>query len=192
MTVQPIVEGHGDVEAVPIVLRRIADALGGWIEVRKPIRTPRSRLSRPGELERVVALGARQLPGQGAVLVLVDADTDCPVQLASDWRLRAQAISAPAVVKVVLATGDFEAWFLAAVESLRGKRGIQAAATSPAKPEAIRGAKEHLQRLMDPGHYYTETLDQPALAAQFDLEAARRRCRSFRKLWEDVASLIDR
>ena len=35
---------------------------------------------------------------------------------------------------------------------------------------------------MDPGRTYTETQDQPALTALFDLAAAYRSCRSFRRM----------
>ena len=42
---------------------------------------------------------------------------------------------------------------------------------------------------MQGGHRYTETLDQPALAAAFDLDLARR-ADSFDKLYREVARLL--
>ena len=43
---------------------------------------------------------------------------------------------------VFLAKKEFEAWFLAAAESLRGQQGLPLDLTSPHYPENIRGAKE--------------------------------------------------
>ena len=44
MVVVPIVEGHGDVAAVPVLLRRLVDVAQAWDEVRigVPIRCKRS------------------------------------------------------------------------------------------------------------------------------------------------------
>ena len=43
----PIVEGHGEVAAVPVLLRRIAKRLNAYdVQVGKPIRCQRHNLSR--------------------------------------------------------------------------------------------------------------------------------------------------
>ena len=43
MTVVPIVEGHGDAAAVPVLLRRLVGAAMAWEEIRidQPIRCSR-------------------------------------------------------------------------------------------------------------------------------------------------------
>ena len=58
-----IVEGHGDRDAVPIVLRRIAVNLQVPVAVNvvASLRTPRSKLIKPGELERAVEFSARRI-----------------------------------------------------------------------------------------------------------------------------------
>jgi hypothetical protein len=71
-----------------------------------------------------------------------------------------------------MAHREYEAWFLAAVESLRGQRGIRADASSPDDPEYARGAREALEDLMIAGRGYHTTADQPALTAIFDFGAA--------------------
>jgi hypothetical protein len=75
-----IVEGHGDSEAVPVLIRRIAEGFDPalYVHVPSPIRIPKSRLVRPGELERAVELAALKIPGQGGILVLLDSGDDCP------------------------------------------------------------------------------------------------------------------
>src|SRR5438094_886194 len=59
----------------------------------------------------------------------------------------------------------------------------------PPDPEAVRGAKEWLSRHMPPGQPYRPTVDQPALAARFDLQAARR-ADSFDKCYREVVRLL--
>jgi hypothetical protein len=59
--IAPIVEGHGDVLAVPLLIRRIAAELDptAFVHVERPIRRPRYTLVRPGELEQAVEVAAR-------------------------------------------------------------------------------------------------------------------------------------
>lgn len=55
MNIQPIVEGYGDVEAVPVLLRRLRDLCGAYrIDVNRPIRRTRSELAREDTLRKSV------------------------------------------------------------------------------------------------------------------------------------------
>jgi hypothetical protein len=94
-------------------------------------------------------------------------------------------------IVAALAHSEFEAWFLAAIESLRGCRGVRIDAQPPEAPEAIRGAKERLQSLMSFGRHYSETVDQAALAATMDLDLAARRSPSFERFRRRVAALLE-
>ena len=49
---------------------------------------------------------------------------------------------------VVMPNREYEAWFLATIESLRGTRGIRDDATPHPDPESPRGAAEELRRRM--------------------------------------------
>jgi hypothetical protein len=84
---------------------------------------------------------------------------------------------------------EFEAWFLAAATSLAGQRGLRADLVPPPEPEAKRGAKEWLAANRTDGYAYSETTDQAALAAVFDLDQARR-ADSFDKCFRDVERLL--
>lgn len=55
-----IVEGHAEADAVPLLLRRIAEvaAPGAIVEVPRPIRVKRQRVLKEGELERTVDFAA--------------------------------------------------------------------------------------------------------------------------------------
>jgi hypothetical protein len=189
-----IVEGHGECEAVPILIRRIAQTidLGFVPRILPPLRIPASRLLKQGEIERSVDLAARKLQGKGGILIIVDCDWEdgCPAEDGPILLRRAVAARGDLPIAVILAKREFEAWFLAAAESLRGKFGLPGDLESPAYPESIRGAKEWLTDKMPSGRAYAETTDQPAFAAVFDMNTARR-ADSFDKCYRDIRSLLE-
>ncbi|HEX9654271.1 MAG TPA: DUF4276 family protein [bacterium] len=186
-----VVEGHGDREAVPVLIRRIVQKFDPTLSVHipAPIRIPKNRLVKSGELERAVELTARKTGDNGAVLVILDSDDDCPAQIGPELLKRAIAARSNIKIAVVLAKREFESWFLASADSLRGFRGLMKKNESPIDPEAIRGAKEWLSNQMETGRSYVETLDQPAFAARFDLEVARR-ADSFDKFYREIVRLL--
>ena len=190
-TIIAIVEGDGEVQAVPILLRRIAEVAtpGIFPEVPKPIRVRRDSILKPGEIERYVELAADRAGPDGRILILLDADDDCPRDLAPELLRRAAARS-DRQIRVVMARMEYEAWFFAAADSLAGSRGFGDGITAPGDPESIRNAKGWLTERLPPGRNYKELRDQPALTARFDPGQARRSAPSFDKLWRDVSSLL--
>ena len=193
MTVQIscIVEGHGEMEAVPILIRRIAENLYPELEIRtpRPIRVSRDKVVKAGELERRVELAARKIRGEGAIFVLLDCDDDCPAHLGPELLGRALQARSDLPIAVVLAKHEFESWFIAAIDSLRGQRGLKDNLQQARNPEAVRGAKEWLSQHME-NNSYRETLDQPKLTARFDFDQARR-VGSFDKCYRDIVYLLD-
>lgn len=113
--------------------------------------------------------------------MLLDSDKDCPKELGPQIQAWAESESQPIPCAVVLAHKEFEAWFLAAMESLRGVRGIRNDAESHPEPETPRGAKAQVEARMHPGYSYSETADQAAMTAKMDLSQVYHRSRSFRK-----------
>lgn len=183
-TVASIVEGDGEVAALPVLLRRLSqwrDA-AEYVDVLTPIRVYKDRfLNRPEEFSRHLKLAAAKCGDAGWVLILFDADDDCPAQKGAAVLARAQAIIPHRRVAVVLANREYEAWFIAGAESLNGCRGFQCHEKDALiDPEIPRNAKGWMRERMPAG--YGETTDQPAFSAQFDLELAHQRSRSFRKL----------
>ncbi|NLE37759.1 MAG: DUF4276 family protein, partial [Pirellulaceae bacterium] len=122
------------------------------------------------------------------VLVLIDADDDCPAELGPELLARAGRIRPDIPLGVVIAKSEFESWILAGIEGLRGKRGIPDDVRPLDDPESIRDAKGRLSRLMGT---YKETVDQPALTSHFDLHQARRRSDSFDKLCREIHRLLE-
>ncbi len=178
-----IVEGKGERPALPKLLRRIVEQITAY-QVALPTppmkKLDRAKLSHPGELERAVEYLARNAPN-AALLIVMDGDDDCPVNLGADLLRRAKAARPDRRISVVIVQREFEAWFIAAAKSL----GIET--TDPRGPEEIRGAKQWLNEHRPP---YRASIDQERLAATFDLDEARTNSRSFRKLWKEVEILL--
>lgn len=187
-TIVSIVEGDGEVKALPILLRRIGDWLspGEYFNVLPPIRVHRGQfLNRTDIFSRQVQLAALKCDNAGWLLIVLDADNDCPASLSSDILARVRAVAPHIRVSVVLPKYEYEAWFIAAAASIDGKRNFKNDARVH-DAEAIRGAKEWLSERISNGRY-REVLDQPAFSATIDLDLARQNSRSFRKLcseWE--------
>lgn len=177
-----IVEGDGEVKAVPVLFRRLAERQGRYdVDVLPAIRTHRDKfLQRDDEFRRMLELAQAKAEG-GTVFVLLDADDDCPMELARQIRERAVPLLHCAKLAVVVANREFEAWFLASAESLSGKRGLASNIEAPADCDSIRDAKGWLSLRISDGRY-REVTDQPALCAVFDMEVALERSRSFQKL----------
>ena len=182
MNIQPIVEGDGEVGAIPVLLRRLRDLAGAYtLGVNTPIKQHRTDLICEVGVRKAVKL-ARLQQDCAAILILFDSDDDCPKEIVSRIQEWAQAEARAIPCFVVIPTREYEAWFLATVESLRGVRGILADATSHPNPESPRGAGEELRRRMSPNRSYSKPTDQPALTARFDMAIAYQRCRSFRRI----------
>jgi uncharacterized protein DUF4276 len=188
--IQPIVEGDGEVQAVPVLLRRLMVDLGiPGFGVRPPIRQSRSALLSESGFRKAIRL-ARLKPNVTAILVLFDADDDCARDIVPRLLRWGQAEAPPFSYAVVLARREYEAWFLASLASLRGKRHIRNTAAYPGDPEAVRDAKGVISHLMPRNMRYIETADQVALSAQFDLGEAYRHASSFRKLVKEVHRML--
>jgi Domain of unknown function (DUF4276) len=194
LTIAPVVEGHGEVTALPVLLGRIARELGVYeheLKICPPNRISRSKLATPAGIVNAVEQGALRVPGDGGVLVLFDADDDCPIDLVNTLLASACDARKDKHVGLVVAKREFEAWYLASAESLAGKCGLPDDFSYPGDPEAKRDAKGVLSKAMmqASGHTYRETVDQQKLAKAFDMAMARERSPSFDKLWRQVESL---
>jgi hypothetical protein len=105
--IAPIVEGHGECEAVPILIRRIALTIdSGFVpRVLNPLRVPVLRLIKSDELERSITLAANKLNGKGGIVVIVDCDWKdaCPKVDAPRLLERAKLTRSDIPISVVLA-----------------------------------------------------------------------------------------
>lgn len=195
LKIAPIVEGHGEVGAVRVLLERIAAELlgGAVVHVLQPIRRPRERLIRNIEetLSKAVRLAVaklRQLTIEDAddlVLILLDADQDCAAQLGPDVLGQACEIHRDVDFICVLAVREYETWFVAAAASLEDVLNLDPDEELPADPEQPGCRKNWIQQRIR-GRRYSETVDQPKLTSRMDLQLCRRRSPSFDKLCREL------
>jgi len=187
-----LVEGDGEVEAVPVLIRRIVLASDPLVtpEVARPFRHPSGSIRKVDGLERALNAVA-ELHRDHAILVLIDSDDDCPHDLGPQLAARAKEARKDLHIAVVLAHREYESWFIAAAESLAGKRRLDLSLAAPDNYEQIRDAKGWLsERIVGPGRC-SPTQDQAALTMSMDLQLVRNRSRSFHKLWKELERIVE-
>lgn len=202
LRVAAIVEGHGEVQALPILIQRIWTELLGcdFVEVlTPPIRQKRHQLAtnKDGALSNAVCLAANKLESSRTdlddpelILILVDADDDLPCKLGPEMQAVAVEARCDFDVSCVVANVDYETWFVAASSSLLKFWKDPESFSAPANPEGKKG-KGWVKKRFN-GAKYSETIDQAKLTAQMDLAACRSGSRSFDKLCRELQKKIDK
>jgi hypothetical protein len=188
--IAPIVEGHGEIEALPILLRRIARHANEahHLQVNPPIRVKLGSFVNDRQyFERYIRIAAaKAAQARGTVLILLDCDDDCPARLGPSLLERAEAVRGDVPYLVALAHREFESWFIASIASLCGKYGLPDEVETPTDVEAIRDAKGWLGKRMPSSH--DPVTHQHQFTRLFDLELARR-SQSFDRLYRKVSAL---
>ena len=189
--IQAIVEGQGEEAAFPILVRRLLPELGCYVDVGgSPIRSRRSEIIREADFKRVLTIATFK-PNASAIFVLFNADKDCAGTHVPNMTRWSQEAVPGLPCAVVMARREYESWFLASLESLRGKRGIRMDAAYPYDPEEKQDAKGVIKSFMPRDEPYSPTADQPALSAHFDLKTAYARAASFRKLVKELCRVLE-
>jgi hypothetical protein len=188
VTLQLIVEGHGEVAAAPVLLRRlIQEAQAYTLRIGRPQRRHRSEFSKKEALQNFISI-ARCQEECSAILIIFDSDDDCPKTLAPTVEGWAREVAPDIPCAVVLAHREFEAWFLA---GLGGIRADVEAHTNPEAPRDAKGALEtSLRSRLGDRYSYDQVTEQPAFATLFDLGEAYRRSRSFRRMVRAFGLLV--
>lgn len=114
-----VVEGLGEVFALPVLLRKWLHEQNQWRDVLgKPVPSHgRDKALARGGIEGYVATAAGR-PGCRGVLVLLDAEADPACQRGPELLARAEAVTHKKVV-VCLAEPKFEAWIVASAETMQ-------------------------------------------------------------------------
>jgi hypothetical protein len=189
--IYPIVEGQGEVAALPVLLRRLMHEYAQCYEIQvgAPVRRKSSEFFREDTIKKAVRLTTMQ-PDCSGVLIVFDGEDGCPVEWGAKVQAWAQSVAGSVPCKTVVVYREYETWFLAAIESLRGNSGISKDAVAPENPESKRNAKGEIDRLMPFGLAYSSTVHQEKFSAAFNLSVAHQRSRSFRKLVKAVGELL--
>jgi Domain of unknown function (DUF4276) len=185
-----VVEGKGEVEALPNLCARVRDYLKAWdwYVDPQPVRQPRGSLvderspsprrpCRADEAKRAIRLALLR-PADG-ILLTCDADDDCPAV----WGPSARAVvTQTAPGDAVMVVREYETWLLYAHDD------AALAGVGITDPERIRGAKEKLRRLVQ---NYKPTTHQLRLTRQIDIDRLRRASDSFDKLVRSLAAIFE-
>lgn len=182
-----VVEGHGEVEALPVLVRRIACENEIAVLVRKPHRVSRSKPW--SEWARAVALQQSALNGTaGGVIVLLDADDDEPQVIQEDIAKEVNERTGRTDTVICVAVREYESWFLASIDSLRSHPLVRDDASFEGNPDSVRNAKGMMRRLMETS--YSEVLHMPKFTALIDLGLSRERSQSFAQFYDKLLALL--
>ena len=195
-TIIPVVEGVGDATALPGLLGRILLERYNRPDVmvaqgRTNVVTANGRQKLESKLENFLQ-HAQNKPECDAILVLLDADDDCPVNLAQGILKRCEQLGLTSPVEIVCAHREYESWFLASLDTIKGQRGISDTAALSHDAEDVQNPKQWLTNQMPPGRAYKETTHQAPLTQHIDIGMAHNNSRSFRRLCHALELLLDR
>ena len=135
---------------------------------------------------------AQRKPDCAGILVLVDADSDCPLHLAQQLRERCEANGILVPVEIVCAKHEYETWFLASLSTIREVAGISSDVLAPSPVESQGSPKGWIGRQMPSGRSYKPTIHQLLFSNLVDLELAYKNSRSFRRLCHALEQLLNR
>lgn len=178
-----VVEGAGDQQAFPVLLRKHLNAISrDDVVLARPINTKgRGRLLKQGELERFVRLAATE-PGAAGVAILCDSNSNPPDELRAELTTRCEQLGFAVPVSPCLAVREFENWIVASAETVAGVE-------LPLEECEGRGAEATIRQWRAPAKY-VKPLHQAGLAARIDLDRARARCPSLDRTLRDFESLL--
>lgn len=199
----PIVEGFGEAEAVPILVRRwlAHRRFDRWFDVPERAINAKGcgKLKAPHDpwrhlgIEHYVAAALRG--GPDAILVILDADKECLHRprgqgLGPELLMRARRVAGDIPVSVVVANRTYEAWLLAGKAALARCPLIldSASLRDIDDPEARAGAKEVMGGYI--GEVYSPPLHQPQLTEAMSFsQGSRARAPSLDKLLRELDRL---
>lgn len=187
----PVVEGDGEVAAVPALLYRLFEEAGhvGWFVDDKRVMKVGSLASFHRRLDDYLSYLRIEAPD--AVLLLFDLDDGCPCLEARSLAEQVRGAQLPFPIAVVLAHREYEAWFLASMEHICLRVPVLPDELHyDGDPEALRDAKGWISAQMEPGKAYKPTTDQKRFTSLLDLGTVRGRSRSFRRLCDAVGELV--
>lgn len=189
----PIVEGHGEVAAVPALVRRFAEEVHRRFDYRvlEPYRLARTKFAQDAEIVRALRFAAIKLQPFTLrhVLVLMDADDDCPAEQHERIQRIVTESALPLNVGFVMPTREYEAWFIGCLDRSKPHADIRDEIPALADPSTIRDAKGWFRsRVLAPGRPYSPSVDQAKFTYLIDLAAPNDR--ALLKLRKEMAAIF--
>lgn len=187
----PIVEGDGEVTAIPVLLRKILWQIARFdIQVARPKNANgKGNLTKEGGLEKFIRYSWKERDC-GAILVLLDADKDCPLLLAQNLARRVEAIGLLFPVAIVVAKRMYETWFLASIATIAGQLDLPDGLIPPPNIEDVPNPKAWIEEHFPAGRAYKETQDQEAMTNLMDIDLASS-ARSFQRMIHAISQALE-
>ncbi|NTE34862.1 DUF4276 family protein [Agrobacterium tumefaciens] len=200
--IYPIVEGHGDERALPVLLRNILNSrfLFYDFKILHPYRLPKGKMKLEAEWGGVISLVNDRLSAEcldeddrGLILVVCDADDDCLVSLKTQIDGFVNTTGHEHNFSFVAAHREYESWFLAAAESFSGHNDCAQSVVSVQNILQISDAKGYFERnILKDGRFYSETVDQPKFSAVIDFTLMpENNNRSLKRLLDILQSAVE-
>ena len=187
-----IIEGDGDVRAIPVLIRRIL----AENEVFDVVVLPTQRRGEyPTVSKHFDTFFLAATKENAPILWVMDFDAkgyECPYAEANKLINRALVLRPGWPVKIAFLVKEYESLFLYDENATRRVfSDIAKQVEFPANPQEIRGAKEWLSAHRPRGMAYKETVHQEKITAHLDLKLLRERCRDFVHLEKATLHLVD-
>ncbi len=202
MKLVSIVEGVGEPEAMRILLPRVLAHLGfSSIDTNQILKASgRGELTRSGGVEKYIKLAILE-HNADCILILIDADDDCPGSKAPAFGRRIHRANPTVPIAVVCPKRMYEAWLLASMDDIAGKQlqgnspGIRRGIRYSGNPEEERDPKKWLDdaiRRSHPGKKkkYRATRDMKSMTEHLSVTRTMSRSRSFKRLLAGLESLV--
>ena len=186
----PIIEGQGEIEAVPTLLYKILHDLQQWQwQIGKPFRA-----NSLGRLKKYLTSLLRKASNRkdcGAILILLDLDDGCAVDTAKQLVDEVRKLKLAQPVAIVFAVREYEAWFLASLPTIIGHYSLPSDLIYEGDIESKRDVKGWFAQRMGPSKRYNPTTHQKLFTSLIDIELAYENSRSFRRLYHAIEQLLE-
>jgi Domain of unknown function (DUF4276) len=189
-----LVEGHGEREAAPALIRRLVQHYERYEYSNLSIEVYNAKGigNITTHLENLLNNVFRKLKDCKALLILLDAEKDhyhCPPELAQELASQAEGLHLHFPIAIVCACCEYESWFLVSLRSI-ADRWLLPGTTYDGNPEEECSAKAWLEDHMLDGEY-RETRDQVKMTNALDIGYAIQSSRSFRRMANAIKELLD-
>lgn len=187
MNLLPVVEGYGDAQAVPALMRNTLYANEIFdVHVLKPYR-----LGELTAIKRDFPRHYQLISGEGEpVFWVLDCDDGCAKDEVAALRTMAGNLGHLAPIEFSFVVKEYESLFLAERHALVAEFPALANVPFPNDPEAIRGAKEWISRQLPIGIAYKPTIHQRDITVRMELGSLRASSASFRHFEKALLRLV--
>lgn len=189
-----IVEGAGDVAAIPLLIRKVLYEHGIFhvqTAPRPKTKVEVGKLRQPGELERYIDFCNRE--SGDSILLAIDSDDHCPVAVALEFAARIKNTGLRKPASVCLFNREYESIFLPSIDRIADLYpDFKWSNTEVTQhPETIREVKGTISKMMPADRAYKPTRDQARFTDAIDLAVTRAASRSFRHFEKSLLWLVE-